>query len=69
MKGYSIRLRFGTMIKDLYFQIEDENGADAKWEEAAKGLESIGDSCTNGSEFFKKAIAHYANFGFWRIEK
>ena len=69
MKGYSIRLKFEFMIKALYFQIEDEEGANEKWKKACEGLEEIGDSCSSGPEFFEKAIAHYAKFGFKRIAK
>lgn len=69
MKGYSIRLKFDNMIKDLRFMIEDESGADEKWNEACEGLEVIGDSCTEPVEFFEKAIKHYATFGFQRVAK
>lgn len=69
IKGYSIRLKFELMMKDLYFQIEDEEGADEKWEKACEGLEEVGDSCSNAPEFFEKATVHYAKFGFQRIAK
>ena len=57
------------MMKDLYFQIEDEEGSEEKWNQACEGLEAVGDSCTSGPEFFEKATQHYAKFGFERIAK
>lgn len=69
MKGYSIRLKFELMIKDLYFQIEDDGGSDEKWRKACEDLEEVGDDCTSGPEFFEKVTAHYAKYGFKRVVK
>lgn len=69
MKGYSIRLNFRNNIKDLRFMIEDDTGADEKWGKANEELDAIGDSCSGPMEFFEKASAHYATFGFQRVAK
>lgn len=69
MKGYSIRLKFELMIKDLYFQIEEADDNDEKWKEACASLDEVGDSCSSGPEFFEKASKHFAKYGFERIAK
>ncbi|MBE5850295.1 MAG: hypothetical protein E7298_09080 [Lachnospiraceae bacterium] len=69
MKRYSIRLKFELMMKDLYFQTEETDDSDERWEKACAGLEQVGDSCSSGPEFFEKAAAHYKSFGFERIAK
>jgi hypothetical protein len=69
MKGYSVRLKFGTAFKDFYFQIDTSDDSDIKWDEACKELDKVGDSCKDGKEFFEKVIEHFASYGFVHIEK
>ena len=69
MKTYSIRLRFGLMQKDLFFEGADDLETEEKWEKACATLDEVGDSCKTDSEFIKKATIHFGKYGFLRIAK
>jgi hypothetical protein len=69
MESYSIRLKYDFSIKNFLFQIDDADDADQKWAEACSSLGEVGDGCSNAPEFFKKAVAHFAKYGFERIAR
>ncbi len=66
-KPYIINLQFGTWQNQLWFM--GDEGRDEEFSRAEKGLDEIGDSCTNSSDFFDKAVKHFEGLGFARIYK
>lgn len=68
-KAYIINLRFDLWENQLWLVGEDNEIAENNWVEAKKSLDKIGDNCTNSNEFFKKAIEHFEEYGFVRVQK
>jgi len=68
-RAYIIELKFGITQWQAWFEGEDSPSGEARWKEAVKGLNDVGDSCTDSQEFFKKAVAHFRDYGFPRIPK
>lgn len=69
LKSYAIRLKFKTMMKDFYFEGDDSPECMEKWDQACRELNDIGDSCQSAVEFFEKAKANFASYGFIRVAK
>lgn len=72
-KAYIINLTFKTWQNQIWFCATDENAdeesTDADFEKAEKSLDAVGDICKNSNEFFNKAVEHFENCGFSRIQK
>lgn len=69
MKTYSLRIKFGLMVKNLYFEASDDLETEERWEKACRSLDDVGDACKTDSEFIEKATAHFEKCGFLRIAK
>jgi hypothetical protein len=69
LKSYAIRLKFGNMFKDFYFEGDDSPECMEKWRQACMELEDIGDSCEAPVEFFEKAKRNFVSHGFIRVAK
>lgn len=68
-KSYIINLVFGTWQNQSWFSGNDDELTQIRWEVAKKGLAEVAEGCTNSNDFFNKAIQHFENYGFSRIQK
>lgn len=69
VKCYSIKLKYGTMIKNLYFEGDDSQDAEIEWENICNGLTPIGDNSSSASEFIENVVTYFSEHGFQRIAK
>lgn len=69
MKTYIINLKFDTWENQLWLVGEDSEIAENNWASAKVSLENVGAACTNSNDFFKKAIEHFNEYGFKRVQK
>lgn len=69
MKGYSIKLQYINVIKQVFFQTEENAENEKKWIEACNLLEKIGDESRSAPEFFKNAIEMFEQYGFVQVKK
>lgn len=68
-KPYIIGLKFDTWRNEIWFSAEDDAETEKKWEEAVKGLEEIGNTCTSSNEFLPAAVEYFEEKGFSRIQR
>jgi len=69
MKNYVTKLRFNTMEKRVWFVGQDNEETAQRFKDACIRLNEIGDTCTEWTDFFNKAITHFNQHGFTRIKK
>lgn len=68
MKNYIIDLKFDNTQWRVWLSGEDSPEAEENWKKALKTLGTVGDSCTHAPEFFAKAMEHFKQYGFVRVE-
>ncbi|MBP3923242.1 MAG: hypothetical protein J6D27_09760 [Ruminiclostridium sp.] len=68
-KAYIINLKYGIWENQLWLEAEDSPSMQSAFEKAKQGLEEVAQGSQNSSDFFNKAIEHFALFGFDRIQK
>lgn len=68
-KPYIINLKFGTWENQLWFEGADSTEGEQLWEQAKIGLPAVAKSCRTAGEYFSRAIDHFRNQGFIRIQR
>lgn len=68
-KPYIINLKYGTWENQLWFQGQDSPEGQQLWEQAKKGLPAVAENCRTAGEYFSRAVEHFRNQGFSRIQR
>ncbi len=68
-KAYIINLKYGIWENQLWLEAADTPAMQLAFEKAKNGLSEVAENSQNSSDFFNKAIEHFATFGFDRIQK
>ncbi|MBR4305694.1 MAG: hypothetical protein IKT78_02505 [Ruminiclostridium sp.] len=68
-KAYIIKLKYGIWENQLWLEAADTPAMQLAFEKAKGGLGAVADNSQNSSDFYAKAIEHFASFGFDRIQK
>ena len=66
-KAYIANLKFDITQRQIWFMGEDNDETSQKWRDACRGLNEVGDKCTEPVEFFEAAIKHFEKFGFVHV--
>jgi hypothetical protein len=62
-KAYIINLKYGIWENQLWLEADDNEAMQEKWE-IAKAT-----ACQSSGDYFNKAIEHFSQYGFSRIQK
>lgn len=68
-KAYIINLKYGIWENQLWLEAQDAPAMQLAFEKAKNELCKVAENSQNSSDFFTKAIEHFASFGFDRIQK
>lgn len=68
-KAYIINLKYGIWENQLWLEADDTAEMQEKWEIAKAKLADIAKACQNSGDYFNKAIEHFSQYGFTRIQK
>lgn len=53
----------------MYFEGDDDDDTQKKFDEACDSLEKVGDGCQDYLDFLDKSKKHYKSYGFQRVAK
>lgn len=68
-KAYIINLKYGIWENQLWLEADDTNEMHEKWETAKAKLAETATACQSSGDYFNKAIEHFSQYGFTRIQK
>lgn len=68
-KAYIINLKYGIWENHLWLEADDNEVMQEKWEIAKAKLTDVATACQSSGDYFNKAIEHFSQYGFSRIQK
>lgn len=68
-KAYIINLKYGIWENQLWLEADDNEVMQEKWEIAKAKLADVAMVCQSSGDYFNKAIEHFSQYGFSRIQK
>jgi len=68
-KLYIVTLKYKSWRKKMYFEGDDDDDTQKKFDEACDSLEKVGDGCQDYLDFLDKSKKHYKSYGFQRVAK
>lgn len=68
-KAYIINLKYGIWENQLWLEADDNEVMQEKWETAKAKLADVATVCQSSGDYFNKAIEHFSQYGFSRIQK
>ena len=64
-----INLKYGIWENQLWLEADDNEVMREKWEIAKAKLTDVATACQSSGDYFNKAIEHFSQYGFSRIQK
>ena len=68
-KAYIINLKYGIWENQLWLEADDNEVMQEKWEIAKAKLTDVATACQRLGDYLNKAIEHFSQYGFSRIQK
>lgn len=68
-KAYIINLKYGIWENQLWLEADDNEVMQEKWEIAKAKLTDVATASQSSGDYFNKAIEHFSQYGFSRIQK
>ena len=68
-RAYIINLKYGIWENQLWLEADDNEVMQEKWEIAKAKLTDVATACQSSGDYFNKAIEHFSQYGFSRIQK
>lgn len=68
-RAYIVNFWFNSIKYRAWFMADDTKEKEEDLQKAMERLDDIKKTCSDGEEFFKKAIEHIQKYGFIRVKE